>query len=717
MIDVSTQASPSVGWRDEPLTNIADDRFQRAPVAERIARLIDENHTPESSVVYGLEGPWGSGKSSVVAFITHYLSQPSDREWAIVPFNPWATSGTDGMFSEFFAALSTLDPKGKKSNLRELIVSYADLASPMASLIPFIGKGAEGLTTAMAARLQRPWNVAFDELSQALRDVGLSVLIVVDDIDRLQTGELLDLLKVVRLLGRFPGVDFLLCYDEQTLIETLHGSGQIVGSKTRARAFMEKIVQYPLSIPPILTNRIVRILNTELENLITPERVATTFDKDRFSDVLLTTMPRQLTTPRAIERFLAQIREQFRAHDLDEVNEADLIMATFIRVRFPDVFSLLQAWKPKLTKVGTTYSGVGKRDEESRPDWHPLVGVLEEAEDREDALTVLEAIFPALSDRGSLPVLAGRFAHPDYFDRYLAQAIPEGDIPDAHISQALQKAATGDQADLFGLVHDGDTDRVTLALSKIRSRYPDVGGATPYRGPVAPVTLSLLAMAMTLVDEADNRSAQFDSPYDYLQSWAATILRQLLESDPEQDVDEALLACKEDWRRVDVLVTANRRLGIVREATQAALIAALERETDRLVPILLQDLRDGDRSDERPGVGYTYQVVRNSPHFEDLKSQIAEGLSGGEFSIQDVAARFVGRSYLSGGSGLPTSASFNGELFTEVTGVPARTIDNATTGEWPDETWARRREFAAKYIDQPNRGVEVIADEDPKSGH
>ncbi|MBK8867398.1 MAG: hypothetical protein KBF43_13135 [Dermatophilaceae bacterium] len=37
---------------------------------------IGEGHSPASSVVYGLEGPWGSGKSSVIALLTSYLTEP-----------------------------------------------------------------------------------------------------------------------------------------------------------------------------------------------------------------------------------------------------------------------------------------------------------------------------------------------------------------------------------------------------------------------------------------------------------------------------------------------------------------------------------------------------------------------------------------------------------------------------------------------------------------
>lgn len=698
MSESPDQPLPWKGWRDDPIKTVAEDQLRRAPVAQRAAQLIAQNHSAESSVVYGLEGPWGSGKSSVIALLTSYLTEAEYSRWKVVTFTPWATTGTEGLLSEFFAALATVAPKSKGDKVRGLMASYADIARPIASLIPVAGAAVVEASRTIEHRLAKPWNVAFDEIAAALRELDTPVLVVVDDIDRLQPRELLDLLKVVRLLGRFPGVDFLMAYDEQTLVETLQNPAQGAASKARARAFMEKIVQYPLTIPPLLTSQIVRMLDTGLTDILTVERVETSFDKQRFGDVILTTMPRQLTTPRAIERFLAQVREQFRAHDLDEMNDVDLILATFLRVQFPDVFARLQSRKADLTKATSSYGGPGRR-EEHEPDWDALVNVLELAEDCQDAMTVLEAVFPAVRGKNPSRVAARRFAHPDYFDRYLAQTIPEGDIPDSLISRILEKAAAGDADDLRALLTDADNDRVILGLNKIRERYPDVDEVAYHTGPEGPITLELLWVTMALVDEVgDDRLNTFISTGDQLRWWASILLRRLLAADPTHDVDSALLRCSQIHRRTHVLTTATRDVSRLSDATRNALTEALQREVGRILPMLLADLRMGDRSDKESGIGFLYEVVAESEHLVDLQKQIAEGLAANDFTVEDVAARFVGLAYVIGGSGRPSSASFSGDSFTKITGVAARSADHRETGEWDDTSWPRRREFAAQFI-------------------
>lgn len=90
-------------------------------------------------------------------------------------------------------------------------------------------------------------------------------------------------------------------------------------------------------------------------------------------------------------------------------------------------------------------------------------------------------------------------------------------------------------------------------------------------------------------------------------------------------------------------------------------------------------------------------------------------MAANDFTIEDVAARFVRLAYVIGGSGRPSSASFSGDLFTKVTGVAARSADHRETGEWPDTSWPRRREFAAQFLDPQGGGDQAEAsDEKPE---
>ena len=78
---------------DDPIREPSEDRLGRAPLAESLARQIQRADASEGLVV-GVLGPWGSGKTSFVNLVRHYLTS------ARVPvrdFNPWLFSGTENL--------------------------------------------------------------------------------------------------------------------------------------------------------------------------------------------------------------------------------------------------------------------------------------------------------------------------------------------------------------------------------------------------------------------------------------------------------------------------------------------------------------------------------------------------------------------------------------------------------------------------------------------
>ena len=356
--------------------------------------------------------------------------------------------------------------------------------------------------------------------------------------------------------------------------------------------------------------------------------------------------------------------------------------------------------RAELTHGSVGRIGLGRR-EDSKPNWDELLGAVEDDQDRRDARAVLQSLFPAVTDKAAAGFKGGRFAHPEYFDRYLAQTIPEGDIPDAVIARALAQTAAGSPDELRALVFAEDDERVTLALSKIRVRYPDIGEHwTRGNAPDGPVTVELLSAGMSLVDQLQDRTVSWTSTLSQTTYWMANLLRLLLDADPRPDVDPALAACTRTQRRAHVISAATGTLDNVRPESQQALREAMLRETERILPVLLADLRrrDDSNDDDETGNPFLYGLVEKAGLLPGLQVAVREGLEAGEFTLEDVGARFVSFAYLVGGPARPSSASFSGALFTQVTGVEAGSTDLDESEEWTDTSWPRRRKFAARYV-------------------
>src|SRR5215217_9718976 len=90
---------------DQPLDDPADDRLGYALFAERLAASV-QTMIPTRGLVIALYGAWGSGKSTVLGFVEHYLRQkPVVEQPLVVNFNPWWFSGQENLTRQFFNQL------------------------------------------------------------------------------------------------------------------------------------------------------------------------------------------------------------------------------------------------------------------------------------------------------------------------------------------------------------------------------------------------------------------------------------------------------------------------------------------------------------------------------------------------------------------------------------------------------------------------------------
>ena len=94
---------------DAPVTTKVEDIFSRWKFSERVAQVIASRRDP-SSIVIGLYGRWGDGKTSVLNFIEQSLNTNDDV--ICIKFNPWRFGTEDQLLMGFFNQIAdALDTK------------------------------------------------------------------------------------------------------------------------------------------------------------------------------------------------------------------------------------------------------------------------------------------------------------------------------------------------------------------------------------------------------------------------------------------------------------------------------------------------------------------------------------------------------------------------------------------------------------------------------
>ena len=97
---------------DQPITSHKEDILNRHSFSQSLGKAI-LSYKDKNSVVIGLFGAWGSGKTSIVNMSLEYVahasnSLPMGERPIVLRFNPWNFSDQNQLISQFFKQLSSV---------------------------------------------------------------------------------------------------------------------------------------------------------------------------------------------------------------------------------------------------------------------------------------------------------------------------------------------------------------------------------------------------------------------------------------------------------------------------------------------------------------------------------------------------------------------------------------------------------------------------------
>ncbi|MGW1344339.1 KAP family P-loop NTPase fold protein [Kribbella sp. NPDC002412] len=531
-------------WVDEPIESLGSDQLDRLVFVERVQELIDHVGGSPASTVIGLVGPWGSGKTSTVNMIVEGLDT---SRWLLAYVTPWALAGSEAVVSELLGGIATALPKdsGRTPKVREALKEYGAYVTPFLSAIPLVGEVAKGMGDAVVNRLQSDTvHAQMRKVAEELEKLARPILIIVDDIDRLQHEELLALFRAVRVLGRLPYVHYLLAYDEQTVLDVLEATEIARDDRTRALAFLEKIVSLRLDQPPTRPEQAGAMLASGLAEVIS-ELVRPGLSESqriRLDDEREGLLSAVLTEPRAISRYLTQLRTYLPIIGASEIDFVDFSVVTFLRLSYPALYQTLLQDKAAL--VGVAWSADGNQLERWGSTEHfKKLGVPDRHLTR--VSSAVQRLFPLLASGGADSRRKGRrVSDPDYVDRYFALTMQTTEAPDVLLERALHEWATGRHGNDFAILRD-------LLNPSLSDR-------------------AACSQAARLIRRATSQSEDFTST---AATGVLTTLLGLLPLPPDHDIESAAI----NWI-VTLLVKAER-------PDPAELLRLLDRPAEQVSPL------------------------------------------------------------------------------------------------------------------------------------
>lgn len=439
---------------DEPINDKTEDLLDRGKFVEGLKKHICETSSQKASV-FALYGKWGEGKTSVLNLLKKEIAAGDGL--LVYEFDPWYFDIGNSLTANFYHGLENLLeehyvlPKKIKDHL-ELYVYL--LAKKVAKIeLPFKKTEAGNRPIELKKKME-----------EFIGSLDKRILVIIDDIDRLQADQILAVFRLVKLTGHIKNMVFLLSFDWLQVISILGNQNQ-TGDAVR---YLEKIVQYPLHLPST-DQRIVDhfLLFPESEGLLT--NVGKLFsrlqiDKSRqeefykdFCELYQSKLWPVFSTFRGAKLFINSVSSRLPIVER-EVYLYDFFIIELIRVFFPDIYSDIvnypdfyvvtkgsgsfrDGWRDDVGTLGLSIEPK-KRNEQIKEHLDELTNPLNSRnkESKNIIISLLKNIFPVIDDAlennqtssvdPTVYQKNNRIAVFKCFPKYFLQVSKE-DIPDA----------------------------------------------------------------------------------------------------------------------------------------------------------------------------------------------------------------------------------------------------------------------------------------------
>ncbi|MDP2750924.1 MAG: P-loop NTPase fold protein [Nanoarchaeota archaeon] len=448
---------------EKPIYSKSEDFLDRKGFSDNIANaILNYSDDTKSSLTIGLYGKWGSGKTSIVNMIIEKLE--NDNDTIVFKFEPWLFSDTQQLISSFFKefakAVKHKDYAEEAIKIGKELETYATFFEPM-SLIP---DPTISLLTSISSKVfsgigkaSKKWGqLKTKDLSQTkasiekhLHKLDKKILIIIDDIDRLNNTEIRQIFQMIKVLGNFPNTIYLSSMDKEIVMDALSEVQKGDGSE-----YLEKIINVPFEVPPISKNKVEEFLKEKLKETIPYFLDENKFDNKYWNNIYYSGYKNFFGNIRDVTRYINVLKFNYLALE-NKVNVIDLIAITAFQVLEPKIYELIKNKKEYFAgSIHEEYENENK--EKYRIE---LKSFLENSYSKlqklskDSYLNLLGVLFLKIQDldKGNyVEELAkrnkkGKISSREYFDSYFTLTLSDTEISSYDMKQYIDKTVNEDE--------------------------------------------------------------------------------------------------------------------------------------------------------------------------------------------------------------------------------------------------------------------------------
>ena len=292
------------------------------------------------------------------------------------------------------------------------------------------------------------------ELIGALKLLSRPIVVFVDDLDRLEPREAVEVLRLIRAVADFPNIIYVLSYDPTVVAQTLSKAVQV----DDGAAFLEKIVQVSFRVPRPEAYDLRRWLWSEVQKLFAEELQSSALDQSvpqRLARATEIQGGRYLKTPRDVVRVLNALR----LHGLPVrslIDVPDMVWLQLVRIGNADLYAWVEEYLVDVSAA--SHRAIVTAD--SARSMAQRMQQLLQGEDLDvvraimDLQEILPGLLPPAQGQTQIRVYqdlnkqaleplvsARRLGSPQHYRLYFAFSQPSGTVSDVEVTQFVETAA------------------------------------------------------------------------------------------------------------------------------------------------------------------------------------------------------------------------------------------------------------------------------------
>lgn len=330
---------------DKPIQNSTEDLLGRKSFSKTLSEAVNQ-YKGTDSLVIGLFGKWGVGKTSIVNMVLENLNDK-----IIVNFSPWNYDSHSDLINLFFIELrkSIIDNGNVRDekSLKEAFFEYKRAIKNISNKPVVKGIISALLQKFVGVHLEDLWSPPSleetrEQLKKELGKINRKIIVVIDDIDRLTNEQIRDIFQLVKQVANFPNVIYLLSMDREVVCRALHEVQKIDGHE-----YLDKIIQIPIEIPELRKSKLHDILLQKLDVIRDSFSKEIVVDPNYFSKVFQYCVVPYVATLRDVNKIINTFA--FRVGVLhEETCFEDMLALTVLEVLEPKLYRWIASNKDNL---------------------------------------------------------------------------------------------------------------------------------------------------------------------------------------------------------------------------------------------------------------------------------------------------------------------------------------------------------------------------------